>query len=201
MLFRPVCFTHLLCNIGWSGSPSWLKECGQIISQGKEHQCLSPDASFLTICLSVCFFLCNRQNVECGVRCGRKKATALPNECFLQHVHIHSRAAGQGLNHSQSHISDPGSLSALTWSRRHFPSLFVCVRMLVKTHPLWQIMSQRKYRDFFFFNIPLVKLMRKTRSQNVIFNGKTIGGRLGKWKRGRMDWGKGKYNTRKRRKK
>lgn len=86
----------------------------------------------------------------CEGGCGRKKAK--PNECFLLHVHIHSRAARVGLNHSQSHVSDAGSLSALNWSKRHFPPLFFRARVLVKIRHWWWIMSQRKHRDFFLIS-------------------------------------------------
>lgn len=61
------------------------------------------------------------------------------------------RAAGQGLNHSQSHICSVSSLNALTRRERHFFPPFVHVRVLVKTHPLWLLISQRKCRHFLLY--------------------------------------------------
>lgn len=126
------------------------KGCGLLSSQGREHQCFGPDASFLSTCVSVCCFLCNQPSLWTGVQgFGRKKATALPNECFLLHVQVHSRAAGQGLNYSHSHVSDAGSLSSLTWSKRHFPPPFVS-EYLWKSVPCGESLPKGSIGIFFF---------------------------------------------------
>jgi len=47
--------------------------------------------------LSICFFLCNQWSLWTGVEdCQRKKAMALPNECFLLHLNVQEQSSRAG---------------------------------------------------------------------------------------------------------
>lgn len=155
----------------WVSLWLWLKESGDRSSQDRWHQHKSLGASF-TSCpnqsasASAASRICGLgwKTVE-GKRPDSAKWMLPPASTCLQ-----IKGTGWGLNHSQSHICDTSSLNTLSGRKRHFFPLFTN-RVLVKIHPLWLVISQRKCGVFVWY-ILLLELMRKNRRLNVRFNRK-----------------------------